>query len=112
MVLPISVMPSAWTETGPLQEPGDYSLGGVFGNVTITSPGVTLRDHHVPPHDGGGGFTGEGIVRGGGCLAGPLDVLVGVGDLHVVIEPVGHLDVLKGRGKAVFAIQVKNFHDT
>ena len=28
----------------PLQEPGDYSLGGVFGNVTITSPGVTLRD--------------------------------------------------------------------
>ena len=28
----------------PLQEPGDYSLGGTFGNVTITSPGVTLRD--------------------------------------------------------------------
>lgn len=28
----------------PLQEAGDYSLGGVFGNVTITSPGVTLRD--------------------------------------------------------------------
>lgn len=28
----------------PLQEPGEYSLGGTFGNVTITSPGVTLRD--------------------------------------------------------------------
>ncbi len=28
----------------PLQEAGDYSLGGVFGNVTVTSPGVTLRD--------------------------------------------------------------------
>ena len=28
----------------PLQEAGDYALGGVFGNVTITAPGVTLRD--------------------------------------------------------------------
>ncbi len=28
----------------PLQESGDYSMGGVFGNVTISSPGVTLRD--------------------------------------------------------------------
>ena len=28
----------------PLQDEGDYSLGGVFGNVTVTSPGVTLRD--------------------------------------------------------------------
>lgn len=28
----------------PLQEAGDYSLGGVFGNVTVSSPGVTLRD--------------------------------------------------------------------
>ena len=28
----------------PLQEPGEYSLGGVYGNVTITSPDVTLRD--------------------------------------------------------------------
>ena len=28
----------------PLQEPGDYSLGGVYGNVTITSSDVTLRD--------------------------------------------------------------------
>ena len=28
----------------PLQEEGDYALGGVYGNVTITSPGVTLRD--------------------------------------------------------------------
>ena len=28
----------------PLREGGDYSMGGVFGNVTISSPGVTLRD--------------------------------------------------------------------
>lgn len=28
----------------PIQKPGDYTLGGVFGNVTITSSGVTLRD--------------------------------------------------------------------
>ncbi len=28
----------------PIQEAGDYALGGVFGNVTISSPGVTLRD--------------------------------------------------------------------
>jgi hypothetical protein len=28
----------------PLQKAGDYSLGGVFGNVTITSSGVVLRD--------------------------------------------------------------------
>ena len=28
----------------PIQEEGDYALGGVFGNVTISSPGVTLRD--------------------------------------------------------------------
>ena len=28
----------------PLQEAGDYSLGGVFGNVTISADGVTLRD--------------------------------------------------------------------
>lgn len=28
----------------PLQESGEYSLGGVYGNVTITSPDVTLRD--------------------------------------------------------------------
>lgn len=28
----------------PLNKGGDYTLGGVFGNVTITSSGVTLRD--------------------------------------------------------------------
>lgn len=28
----------------PIQKPGDYTLGGVFGNVTITSSGVTLRN--------------------------------------------------------------------
>ena len=28
----------------PLRQAGDYNLGGVFGNVTITASGVTLRD--------------------------------------------------------------------
>lgn len=28
----------------PIQEPGVKSLGGVYGNVTITSPGVTLKN--------------------------------------------------------------------
>lgn len=28
----------------PIQEAGDYSLGGVYTNVTITTAGVTLRD--------------------------------------------------------------------
>lgn len=28
----------------PIQKPGEQSLGGVYGNVTITSPGVTLKD--------------------------------------------------------------------
>lgn len=51
----------------PLQEPGDYSLGGTFGNVTITSPGVTLRDTVV---------SGDLYISGG----------VGLGD--VVLENV------------------------
>ncbi len=45
----------------PLQEAGDYSLGGVFGNVTITSPGVTLRDTVV---------SGDLYVTGGVGLGG------------------------------------------
>ncbi len=28
----------------PIQQAGDYTLGGVFGNVTITTSGVVLRD--------------------------------------------------------------------
>lgn len=28
----------------PIQDPGEYSLGSVYGNVTISSSGVTLRD--------------------------------------------------------------------
>lgn len=31
----------------PIQEPGEKSLGGVYGNVTITSPGVTLKNTTV-----------------------------------------------------------------
>lgn len=45
----------------PLQEPGDYSLGGTFGNVTITSPGVTLRDTVV---------SGDLYITGGVGLGG------------------------------------------
>ena len=45
----------------PLQEPGDYSLGGVFGNVTITSPNVTLRDTVV---------SGDLYISGGVGLGG------------------------------------------
>lgn len=48
----------------PLQEPGEYSLGGTFGNVTITSPGVTLRDTVV---------SGDLYVTGG----------VGLGDVKL-----------------------------
>ena len=45
----------------PLQEAGDYSLGGTFGNVTITSPGVTLRDTVV---------SGDLYITGGVGLGG------------------------------------------
>lgn len=45
----------------PLQEPGDYALGGTFGNVTITSPGVTLRDTVV---------SGDLYITGGVGLGG------------------------------------------
>lgn len=45
----------------PLQEPGEYSLGGTFGNVTITSPGVTLRDTVV---------SGDLYITGGVGLGG------------------------------------------
>ena len=48
----------------PLQEPGDYALGGTFGNVTISSPGVTLRDTVV---------SGDLYVTGG----------VGLGDVKL-----------------------------
>ena len=40
----------------PLQEEGDYALGGTFGNVTITSSNVTLRDSAV---------SGDTYVTGG-----------------------------------------------
>lgn len=45
----------------PLQEPGDYPLGGTFGNVTITSPGVILRDTVV---------SGDLYITGGVGLGG------------------------------------------
>ena len=45
----------------PLQEAGDYALGGVYGNVTITSPGVTLRDTVV---------SGDLYISGGVGLGG------------------------------------------
>ena len=45
----------------PLQEAGDYSLGGVFGNVTISADGVTLRDTVI---------SGDLYVTGGVGLGG------------------------------------------
>ena len=45
----------------PVQTPGEYSLGGVFGNVTITSPNVTLRDTTI---------SGDLYVSGGVGLGG------------------------------------------
>ncbi len=45
----------------PLQEAGDYALGGVYGNVTITSPGVKLRDTVV---------SGDLYITGGVGLGG------------------------------------------
>lgn len=48
----------------PLQEAGEYTLDGVFGNVTITSPGVTLKDTVI---------SGDLYVTGG----------VGLGDVRL-----------------------------
>ena len=45
----------------PIQEPGDYSLGGVYGNVTVSSDGVTLRDTII---------SGDLYVTGGVGLGG------------------------------------------
>ena len=48
----------------PLQEAGEYTLDGVYGNVTITSPGVTLKDTII---------SGDLYVTGG----------VGLGDVRL-----------------------------
>ena len=45
----------------PIQEAGDYSLGGVYGNVTVSSDGVTLRDTVI---------SGDLYVTGGVGLGG------------------------------------------
>lgn len=45
----------------PLNRSGTYSLGGVFGNVTITSPDVTLRDTTI---------SGDLFISGGVGLGG------------------------------------------
>ncbi|MEY8403366.1 S-layer homology domain-containing protein [Oscillospiraceae bacterium 44-34] len=47
----------------PLNEPGSYSLGDVFGNVTVTSPNVTLRNTTI---------SGDLYVSGGVGLGGVL----------------------------------------
>lgn len=65
----------------PLQEPGDYSLGGVFGNVTITSPGVTLRDTVV---------SGDLYITGG----------VGLGDIKLENVTVLGRVICSGTGEA------------
>lgn len=45
----------------PIQEPGDYALGGIFGNVTVSSDGVTLRDSII---------SGDLYITGGVGLGG------------------------------------------
>ena len=65
----------------PLQEPGDYSLGGVFGNVTISSPGVTLRDSVI---------SGDLYVTGG----------VGLGDIKLENVTVLGRVICSGTGEA------------
>lgn len=45
----------------PVSQSGTYSLGGVFGNVTITSPNVTLRDTTI---------SGDLYISGGVGLGG------------------------------------------
>ena len=65
----------------PLQEPGDYSLGGVFGNVTISSPGVTLRDSVI---------SGDLYVTGG----------VGLGDIKLENVTVLGRIICSGTGEA------------
>ncbi len=45
----------------PVSESGDYALGGVFGNVTITAPNVTLRDTTI---------SGDLYISGGVGLGG------------------------------------------
>lgn len=44
----------------PIQEAGDYSLGNTWGNVTITTSGVTLRDTVI----GGNLYISEGVDLG------------------------------------------------
>lgn len=48
----------------PIQEEGNYELGDVFGNVTITAPGVTLRNTTI---------SGDLYITGG----------VGLGDIRL-----------------------------
>ncbi len=44
----------------PLQEAGDYTLGNVWGNVTITASGITLRNTVV----GGDLYITDGVDLG------------------------------------------------
>ena len=55
-----------------------------------------VLEHHVPPQNGGGRLPGQGVLGGGGGGRGALDVPGGIGNAHVVIVPVGFLDILKG----------------
>ncbi len=54
----------------PVSESGSHSLGGVFGNVTITSPNVTLHDTTIS-----GDLYISGGVGLGGILLQNVDVL-------------------------------------
>lgn len=58
----VAVMLSGCIGT-PVRESGDVSLGGVYGNVTITDSGVTLRDTTISGDLYITGGVGEGAVK-------------------------------------------------
>lgn len=73
----------------PIQEPGDYSLGNVYGNVVITDSGITLRDTTIAGnlyitagvdlgdvHLENVTVLGEIVVSGGGVSEGGDDSIV------------------------------------
>lgn len=90
----------------PLQEPDTYTLGNVYGNVTITESGITLRDTTIAGNlyvtagvDLGNVIlenvtvTGEIIIMGGGVSEGGDDSIV----LRNVNAPILILDNIKNQ---------------
>ena len=94
----------------PIQEPGEYRMGNIWGNVTIASSGVTLRDTVI----GGNLYIsagvdlgdvvlenvtvlGEIVVSGGGVSEGGDDSVI----LRNVTSPKLILDNFKGQTVSV-----------